>query len=597
MNKKYLLISFFSIVTLFILIFYISPVNKTNQTDVLLNKTLYSKTFDKGQLQIFLNKTYFSNQNPKNFSSVGLTMPLPKLYDTFWGIELLKKTKESNELNNLKNTPHFLNWLNESYELSPLPNHLKMYFLTGIFKNIDYDKYQKQKFINELNLHYDSSVSLFFNKSQSESISDKLETTLNVIRIYKNMGVELKEKNQIASKCIKLLNIEINSLDPIEIFNYKGILISILLELGIDNKNDKIKDSGEWLMKPEIIELVNIENPLSLMYLKKMIELRQFYGLSLEYDTNMLYNLVKSSLFQKTSKETVEMIVEPALLNATLNLYRIKNIEFPFKEELDNYLEKAVNNNFSHSGYTEMNLQENYYGIAIAEISEYEYDKEDQKNYLNNTFVTLFEEDTTINNYEKLHNLYYLLLSLKTMNVEITFKSLIYDSLEDYLLSLDKTSPELIENLDVGVNLIDLLDLKMTLKLKQKIAYLIEEQKLSEQVYELNNLEIFSKLMNISFKANLPIQKSSLKNTLLKFKNNNGYKSSLKADAADVTSTFMAISLLDKSKQLNKEDLDDIYTFLSDDLKKDDLLGYRQKYIQTSLKSLYYSLLLSSYLN
>lgn len=600
--RKYIFVGI-SLIILFVLVIIANPFEKKKTNSIeenILNVQNYNRIlFNSKNLEMVLNQVYFSNQIPKHFNSVGLTLPLPKLYDMYWGLNIIGSADKINleSIISIK-SDKYIELINKSFMDSSFPYLLKEFYITGIYNYIGYSDYDRIGLSREINRYYNKDESLYFLKDINESETDKLSATLTAIRIHKNMGLRLEHKEQIVKKSIDLynnFNDEIFEGSVIEKFNYMSSIITILRELGEDYRSleDILTFKNTWITTDEINNLMDKSNPLILLYAKKLYDINSFYGILIKYDKETLDIMTSRSFVTDTN----EVVFEPSLVNYALELYKNNNHYFLFQKELNSFLKKSIESKFNKSGYTQISFEDNFYGLSIAKLINFSFEKDLHTEFLKTSFTALFEDDTNISSNNKLKDIYYLLLSFKIMEIEIPDQDIISNSITHYLLSLEGTKENFQINFDaydLGFRVLTLLDQKVTSKLRSDINKFIDE--FTQDDLMLNSsIDYQYKMLSIISNAHLTKNEvfSKILINIEGLKDLNGYKSNYKSESSDVFSTFKAYIIIKSIKPLDTISIKDAQSFISGDISFNDPLGYNSKYESMNLKTIFYSMMLS----
>ncbi|MFC5704450.1 hypothetical protein ACFPVX_24490 [Cohnella faecalis] len=538
------------------------------------DKSLISQS----EIRKLLKKTYYSGKDVSGFSSIPL-YSAPNLYNMYWVLSLNKKL--GNDIRDFKDLKE-LQKISGEFPLSN-PNYIELdnlRMITGVYNYLGSpgnNETQIKKIISE---HFDNESNLYFWKNKDESMEDKISATNVVLSILNNMNSlsTVKEVSSVKGQLIKLFNNDnYFTNDDINntIINNGGPIIISLMLLGVTPDEDSIKavykKRIDWINYWNSFERKN--DFYSLMVLNQLIKINTFFKLQLSVENSYVTSYFGDNgsfegmgyeSINSTEKESLN--IEPQYVDMLLNICQSTHFEFPFKKELLQYVNDSIEVSFVKNGDVDITMDDNYYGLKIANSFGFPHDKAKVLQLLNSWVIKNVEEDSNIHDSYKLQQILYVLLSYKELEESFPSTATIENSVVDYLNRLEyKTYPELVETISeykTGLEILRLLDSKIPKTTKQKIKSILSDEKDNKQLFDniiVTDISEIIGLLNDNNLSKLLNQKitSSLGN--LRFKG--GYKQRVgPLGEPDVYSTAKALK--SKKVEISEKDKIEINSFV-----------------------------------
>lgn len=620
MIKQKLTIKISCIILIFIFIIGISLLyyiynSKDTFSDSYQLKNIDTNLVKNNDINNLLQECYYNSQSKVTFNSTTINRGT-STYQMYWILNLMKNTgSDISKINKLKDISKTLKLTNPLY--SELDN-LRM--ITGIQILLKSDEIEKQNILKITLNHYDSDKHLFFWKSKDENIADKISATYVALQIINNIDM-LKTTKEIEDVKFTLLSLYNDNTyftlnDPNKsIINNGGEIIKSLLLIGLNSKNntfsnDLNKKRLDWLQYWN----QNVSNNIKydffyILLLNNMIEINKFYKLNFLVPTAYLTEFFKQQFsfyglgYDKIESNTEAFNNEPQIINMILKLCNNNKYIFPYKNELELYINMSIESNFSNDANIKPSIIDNYYGLLLAARVDFKYDREKMKKLVESFYTTTIDEDSAINDSKKLLQVYYLVLSYNELNLNIKDKDLIINSIENYLSSLNFDTKEnilsSISDFKIGLKTINALNGSANETIKKKAQTLIETADKTDDIYKNIIVTDLCDIMIVVDGKKVTIQKYSKKilDSLDKLKSNGGYKLNVNIKDPDILSTFDAIRIKSYLSSLDDNDKKLLKTYLyslkdNKTLFKPSMSGYG-----TDLKLIVKALSLSSYYN
>lgn len=553
------------------------------------------------QINQIMEKCNYVGPKTTCFSSVPL-FAKPSLYNEYWVLKIMDNLGvDYSKLN--CNQSEFAKYLSDN-------NLDNIRMTTYIYSklNINYDK---NGTISEVLRHYDANTNLFFFKSNSEKITDKIAATNIALSIFCNMNVleTVDELEHVRNKIIELYgDDDYFKTDNINdsLINNGGIIIEMLLQLGIHSEDLSINKT-EWAAYWNANYSSQIgDDYYSFFIFNRLGKINDFFHTKRPESKSLFENILnqQESFFgmgyNKIDNRKECYNIEPQYLYLVTNECKVSNLTFPFAAEMNIFINESIENNFTKSSDITPAIDDNYYGIAIANKYNVRFNSDKMKLFLENIYTYYFEEDSSICDHEKLYNIYYLVLSYFEMNIEIPKKDLLLSSIEKYLTGIDFSNSETLKNtlsdFSMGLEIFNMLKSSYGNSLKVKSKELVNYSTTNQVAYStIDNISNINKIMILANYKDRVIQTTILKE-IDKLKISGGYMQKLATNGdSDINSTVIGCDIKDYYKQFNETDKSDLKAFLFS-LKQNNMYKLSPSGTEANLRSYYNMMYVNKYL-
>ncbi|WP_315069272.1 hypothetical protein [uncultured Clostridium sp.] len=542
-----------------------------------------------------LNKSYFLNQDNKIFTSVGLINNTPNIYQMYWNTKLLdclgKTTIYEDQIKD------YIKYIN--LDTDNLPKSTQIEYLSEIYKTFNYNISNEEQYKSTILSKYDKNQKLFFLTSKDDDIKDKINETLIYIKALKNLGIITGEETNIKNKLIDLYNDDKffnvdnseNSINVIRSLYYLGYRYNDLNNVMKDRK-EQVKSFYSTLQSQ-----YNDDINKSFLFVTSL-DVEKFFNEKDSYVDNSFFESTISGFKDLSQMGGSKMFksLDPQVLYNYMKYYQEKGYTFPYYESVNSYVLDNINSGFSKFGYIDVNLEDNYYGLYIANMYNFDYDKNQMKSLLEKYYTNLISEDSSIHDMNKLRNIYFLLLSYENLNMPIKDKDLIKDRVEEYLKSveLSENLKNSLDNYYIGIEIIELLDKSVSKDLRDKVDELLNLIDTNNQVY--SNIDVTKVAYISSFSSKNKYYLSNTEKSLSSLYSNYGYKSKLTDDTnPSIEATYNALYIKSYFNIISKEDKENANNFIKNKVSGDIYKGIVLQNDNLTLKNIYYSIIITSY--
>ncbi|MCS7464176.1 hypothetical protein N0M98_29160 [Paenibacillus doosanensis] len=599
--KAYVIVSLLILSLICLLVVLPKISEKSTQTSVGNSRThLDINKIDKGIFTIplihqSLKKSYYSNQEPIQFSSVGLLNPNPDLYNLYWSINNIQKMGLDK-----KELAKYIKYLPDSEKSTAYPELLKINYITGIYKALDFNDYDKQHYLKILMKHYDVDMGLFYFDKKDDPLGSKLGATMEALDVFESLDQNNPYREEMLEKNLMLLNDDkyFESTNVYDSLSSGAVIISIIKKLGYHSEdlNNKMKDRMEWVsyINNNLTTLLKKGELGSFLYLRNIKSVNDFFGLPLTISKENL-DLVSNAPIQQ---------IEPQLYNFVIEIYdAVGSSDYPYLAEYKAYIEQSMLSGFNKGHVVTENVEDNYYGLVLSKDFQYKFDEERIHQNLNLWYIRNVEENSNITDYAKLRQIYFLLLSNKLLNVSEINANLISKSVINYLSGLDlndrlNLTGKTLNSYEVGLKIFDLLNVKVPDTIKKNGTLLINQLDQDGEIYKsISVVKLYNTMSLINY--NNKMQRSNIttkiSETLNSLYTQGGYKSKVSEEVLpSIVFTYEAALLKKSINTLDVGEINGYKNFLTSEITKDLILGYSNKSKSLDLRSLYYGCLLST---
>ncbi|WP_217591916.1 hypothetical protein [Cohnella sp. GbtcB17] len=545
----------------------------------IINDEIFGKDF----YNSIAAKSYHFNQDDNVFASVGIFNKESNLYQLYWDLELMKLLGKEEEYKAQVNSV-------VNIDNSKITSVYDLLYALNIFKrlNISTNLNENRKKVEK---YFDPTTNLFF-VNKDDDIHRKLSITLLAINTNKELIRYFPNYSEMVSNYMSLFNN-----DQLFFSRYEGssldegvALCRILLNLGFKNDNliGKTKNRDKWLEKvnSELLTRVNSKSyDLDLLFsIKAVNEVNVFFGRKLEIPEDALVELYKKT-------NNILGYEDPQIIftNIELNLKFTGSI-IP-NNAVISFLENEIRSGFNQTGTIKTDYLDNYYGLYIANVVGFDFDKENMKEWVDRALKDLIIDNSKIENYKKIKEVYVLLLTKKELDdLNYTDSEKILKPISAYIKNLEYNPEEGPAALEVAFTVSEIYDLynkkipnELKLVIKKVFNSFIRDGNVYLTMYTYELYEI-AKLLGVETSI-----KEATKNTLTNLFLEGGFKKDIKTQSPDVESTFKALAIIKFNKWEDEFNIKLIKSKLADDAKNTANLKY-------NLEDNYYMLKIGSLL-
>ncbi|MBD7916476.1 hypothetical protein H9660_15130 [Clostridium sp. Sa3CUN1] len=448
------------------------------------------------------------------------------IYNTYWAINICGKNinstiKESvssyiNKIDNLT-----IDNINSLYDL---------FYMSALDKYIDDNLNNKEYYLNRLLKNYDKKNKMFFLKSQSDSLEEKIAANNIAIKILSNIFQKDGYNEELNDIILELKESSLKLFENDQYFTYDDEEVN-LINIGLPifenivllgnitdiELNDFYLKRVDWFNYWEnYIESIKNHSEISLIYINSIIKYKGIYnalGIEKEIVVNDLYkdeNLINNIIE-----------VDMQLAYQLMNISEIKNTKY-----IDDYINKSsfmwIYNNKPISLVEDL-----YYGTYLSDSYKFKYDKNKVKNYFLNYINNLSEL--------KIKDLYYIDKLYNKFNLkESDFVNVEISAINEYINNIEDIDQFQLRDIYLALNVSKSYDYleNSYLKLLNKI----NKEYIDKNINNSENLEQLYYLLKISEYSSINIDNKYLEDKVFKIYNNSEYK--------DIKSIYYTLSIL-----------------------------------------------------
>jgi hypothetical protein len=329
--------------------------------------------------------------------------------------------------------------------------------------------------------------------------------------------------------------------------------------------------------------------------LNSLLEISDFFDYKPIISTKIIEKL-QETLFSYDFFPTVE----PQVLSYALKITQYFNVNFKYLDQVKEYVNDSIQSNFNKYGVAKFNNEENYFGIALANEVGFSYDKNKMNQFLKGLLKRNFEENSTINNHEKLVYVYFLIKSFIQLGnkLEPSQSQLLQESINTYLSNLQVNDNTVLtsnlKDFKMGFELLNNQKLKIIDNTISNGDTLIEKLNNDKGIYSsITCVYLYDLIKNTSSQKKYSNIISEISISLDNLKINYGFKNSTKSEKMDIISTYLGNNFIYESSGLSVEGKKNIKKLLNDEIIKnsEDLEINKDN---KNLTTIYYAVLLST---
>ncbi len=370
-----------------------------------------------------LNACYAENETAGIFSSIGLFRG-PSLYDLYWSVKILEETanidKFADELRAfITSCEASLIYENERMEV--ISNIVELQVLLGL------DIQRKNDIIEVLNNRFLVKENLFCDGNKNESLKDKIYLTKYAVLIIKYLNLEKDYDLEGIYKAIANEYLEESNFSNAskEVFFDTEVAIidfMYLHKINLDEFNSEVNARRiEWLKRLNDNYLENVNKSydfISAMKLINLLKMNKYFENEFSVEDALIESYLDSQNFIGGYGPYYSNI-DPSSTYDMIMLCSLNNSDYKNTQSLIEFIEKQIKAEFRITGDLPIFMGDNYYGLSLANAVGFEYNKEKASEFIKLNYLSYLEDDYTIDSFEKLQDIYYILLSCQEMEIDI----------------------------------------------------------------------------------------------------------------------------------------------------------------------------------
>lgn len=575
LNKKHIIVF---IVVILLLIFAVQifssiKIESNSESRKTINQKNFFNLIEKNKSKRLLNNDYFKGVSYDMFFSTNMQDTSIDLSFFYWTMKLINIVK-ADPLWNEKLKADVYPRLKAAIGTSNLD---KLRMMTYINEKLGIE-YNKIDIVKQAILNYDTISGLFFLKDKNEEISNKLSATNSVVELLASMNIEIPNKSDLVDKLITYYkddNLFKKTYESESLLNNGGLVVQMLYDLGLSENEIKIQHLDlvnriEWVQdwNHQITKGMN-NDWLMIIALHTMYKIDSFYDISFDIDKDVIVKSFKqnTNFYQNGNKDT-NFVKQPLIMYLMLEILQKNKIPYENMESLQDYLQDQIVTGFTKTSEPKDDLQENFYGLSLANSLGFEFNHEKVLVLLNKSYNSFLVESPNINNKNKLSSTYYLLESYLILNQTITNKKRITTAVNDFIYNLDLNNEDNIignaSSLYYAIEILKICSGDVSKENKNKLRTFItfvnksfnKEKNIDYNIVKLLDVISYIKYKNTEFEKNI----SSL---IVNLKLSNAYKPKL-GDGGFISliATSEIISYLRTSGKLDIKEKERVLQYL-----------------------------------
>ncbi len=374
-----------------------------------------------------LNTCYSENETTSHYSSIGLFRD-PSLYDFYWSFKILEKTGHIEEFKDE------LKKLTISIEESIIYENERMEVISNIVElqvKLGLDIKRKDEIVAVLNHRFLKKEKLFFDGNKKESLKEKIYVTKYAMSIIKYLNLETDYDVEgiykvISNEYLKESNFN-NEFNEV-IFSTGSAIINFMYlhKINLDHFNAEVNSRRmEWLKNLNANYLKNVNSFydfISVMKLINLLEMNRYFENKFIIENQLIEKYLDSQNFLGGYGPYMSNI-DPSSTYDMILLCSLNKSDYTNIQSLVKFIEKQINSEFRITGDSPVSIPDNYYGLLLANTVDFEYNSEKAREFIKLNYLSYIEEDViTFDNFEKMQDIYYILLSCKEMKIDIEDK-------------------------------------------------------------------------------------------------------------------------------------------------------------------------------
>lgn len=423
-NVIYYLIFFSVIITIIISIGFL---NEKSKKKIFEYENIYIER-EQNNMPIMetkkaLNACYAENETAGIFSSIGLFRDT-NLYDLYWSIKILEETGNINKFKDK------LKELVISCESSIIYENERMETILNIIELqavLGLEIKRKNEVIEVLTSRFSENEKLFYDRNTNASLTNKIYVTKYAMLIIKYLNLEKNYDIEgiykvISNEYLKESNFS-NEFNE-AIFNTGSAVIDFMYvhKINLHKFNSEVNYRRvQWLksLNNNYLESVNKSYDfVSVMKLINLLKMNRYFKNEFIIEDELIESYLDSQNFIGGYGPYYSNI-DPSSTYDMILLCSLNNSEYKNTKSLIKFIEKQINAKFCIIGDLPVSIGDNYYGLSIANAVGFEYSKEKVAEFIRLYYLSYIEDNYTMDDFEKMQDIYYILLSCKEMDINI----------------------------------------------------------------------------------------------------------------------------------------------------------------------------------
>ncbi len=423
-TKKGIYYLIFFLVILIISLFIIKSINDKPEKKESILVELQQDNMPIVETKKALNACYAENETTSHYSSIGLFRE-PSLYDFYWSFKILEET------GNIEKFKEDLRKLTVSIEASIIYENERMEVISDIVElqaMLGLDIKRKGEIVEVLNNRFLENEKLFYDGNKNESLKDKIYVTKYAVLIIKYLNLE---KDYDIEGIYKVIGNEYlkesyysNEFNEV-IFNTGSAIIDFMYvhKIDLENFNSEVNSRRiEWLksLNDSYLESVNQSYDfISAMKLINLLKMNRYFENEFIIEEKLIEKYLDNQNFIGGYGPYASNI-DPSSTYDMIILCSLNNSDYKNTQSLVAFIEKQINSEFRIIGDLPVFMGDNYYGLLLANTVDFEYNREKAKEFIKLNYLSYIEDDViTFDDFEKMQDIYYILLSCKEMEIDI----------------------------------------------------------------------------------------------------------------------------------------------------------------------------------
>lgn len=457
----------------------------TTSTEVLGVDDYDESKLSKEKLNEFLNKTYFENDKVAGFNSTPLDKELPDLeYLGWYSIIISEIGMEYSHSNEIA-----IDYILSDYFEKDIDDLYDIHLLHSLC-NVENDNMICEETSNEIiTKFYDENSGMYY-RDDNENVDSMIEATYYVHRLNEEFEMNISIRPEVEDT---IINIFENHYDfcyenSMDIMDCGGNLVYILTYYGYTNRDFDVSLSSWFQLWMDKIDRYDKNDFFTMYSYHNMLGISRFFDDGFqEYVLEFLDYYISDKGFLDLGIENDRFFIDPLNIYVLLDLFEYCGEEFPFYDELHSRIIYESKSGFLKNYGVNINVIDNYYGLALSNLIDFEYDKEKSKNLINE-FLSMYLSNPELVSFYEVLNLYFLVMSMNEFDEELELNEYetetISKSIVSYLENINYNSGSIDKNL-VGIQysleILGLLETNLPLEVHSGLTRYLETIK-SEDV-------------------------------------------------------------------------------------------------------------------
>lgn len=333
-----------------------------------------------------------------------------------------------------------------------------------------------------------------------------------------------------------------------------------------------------------------------------LIDVNSFYDKDYKIKDEYFSGFLKqNNNFSKISGIDMIGYIDPQLVFNSYIFLKGQKYEYPYFDDLNNYIEENLNCDFIKSGVASLNPEDNYYGIYLSELSKYTYEKQQMIPFMLQQYRVYEEKFSSKVDSDSLRNIYFTAVSLRELgqNIEkLGIKQETVNSITDYFSNLKYTGniDEQQKNLSdfyYSYSLLNLVKVNISDTIISKVYKSISKYNIesSDNIDMLFYLYYLLDNIHNSQEISAIKDKISIKFDALCF--NSEGNSKFIGRTLSIDDMYKALRIIDDTSGLTPNKKQKIREYLFSSIKKRHIEVFEFSNESTTLRAVYYAYLIS----